>query len=80
MLGRRSFLMSCGMMAAGLVPAESARANISPIVSPPPQPETNETPTVVLRIAGWDTPPDSELGTSSGIWISINGSWRTAWR
>jgi hypothetical protein len=80
MLGRRSFLMSCGVMAAGLVPAKSACANISPIVSPRPQPETNETSAVVLRIAGWDAPLHSELGTSNGVWISINGSWRTAWR
>jgi hypothetical protein len=80
MLGRRSFLISCGSLVAGLAPAKSGGARTSPIVSPPPQLETNETPAVVLRIAGWDTPLDSAQSASSGVWISINGSWRTAWR
>jgi hypothetical protein len=80
MLGRRSFLISCGSLVAGLVPAKSNGGETSPIVLPPPRLETNEPPAAVLHIAGWDTPPDSAQSASSGVWISINRSWRTAWR
>jgi hypothetical protein len=80
MLGRRFFLISCGSLVAGLAPAKSNAAEASPIVLPPLRPQTNETPAVVLRIASWNAPLDSTQSASSGVWISINGSWRTAWR
>jgi hypothetical protein len=73
MLGRRSFLISCGSLATGL-------AQMSPVASRPPRRDANETPTVALYIAGWEAPHNSARSASEGIWISINGSWRTAWR
>jgi hypothetical protein len=80
MLGRRSFLISFASLITGLAPAKRSRAGTSPIVSPPPRLEPDEAPVVVLHIAGWDTPLVSEPSASNSVWISINRSWRTAWR
>jgi len=80
MLGRRSFLISCGSLVAGLAPAKNTGAETSPAISLLRRPEANETPAVIFHIAGWDTPLASEPSTSSRVWIGINGSWRTAWR
>jgi hypothetical protein len=79
MLARRAFLIWCGSLAAGLAP-KSLRAKGSPAVSLPQQPDTEETPAVVFHITGWETPLDSQESARGRVWISINGSWRAAWR
>jgi hypothetical protein len=80
MLGRRSFLISCGTLIAGRASAGSAPAETRLAILPPRPPEVSEAPPVELHITGWDPPLDPEPGTRSGVWISINRSWRAAWR
>jgi hypothetical protein len=82
MLGRRSFLISCGWLVTGPVLAKNNRPGTSVTVSLPPQMQTDETPlpAPVLHIEGWSTPFDSEQRPRSQVWISVNRSWRTAWR
>jgi len=80
MLGRRSFLISCGSLVAGLAPARRARADTQPAALPQPRREANETRALELHILGWDTPFDSEPGARGQVWIGINRSWRAAWR
>lgn len=79
MLERRSFLISCGCMVAGFA-AAGAEAHDAPANVLPPEPrETDDIPTAILRVQGWDTPKSGE-GADGLIWISIDRSWRTAWR
>lgn len=80
MLGRRLFLISCGWVLAGFAPAKTSRAGIPRIIPPSPLIETGETPPITLSIAGWDSPFHCEQRASSRVWISINRSWRVAWR
>lgn len=80
MLGRRSFLISCSWVAAAFVPMKPGCAGLSQVVLPSSPLEANETRPFVLSIAGWDMPRACEQGGSSRVWISINQSWRVAWR
>jgi len=80
MLGRRFFLISCGSLLAGLAPARSPGAEARPLFLPQQGPEVNETPAIELRIAGWDAPRGSGPDARTEVWISLNGSWRSAWR
>ena len=80
MLGRRSFLISCGTLVAGLTPTQSSRAATQPPALPQSWPEANEEPAVELHILGWDAPLDSKPGTYGQVWIGINRSWRATWR
>ncbi len=80
MLGRRSFLISCGWMVAGVATAKAGVPKTPPIVTSPKPMEANETPAIALRIRGWDTPSDSGESADGSVWINIGQSWRTAWR
>jgi hypothetical protein len=84
MLGRRSFLIGCGWIAA-----TPALAKALPLSAPinrrrgilgdpaPPEAVVGETPLAgpVLRIDGWE-----QQSGDGEVWISINQSWRSAWR
>jgi hypothetical protein len=80
MLGRRSFLIACGVAATAPVVAKSlpllatrSRLPVQTVLD-----ETYETP--VLQIEGWDTPVVSKEMAHSQVWISVSRSWRAAWR
>ncbi len=75
MLERRSFLISCGCMVAALAAPEIEAHELPPIGLPSKPCKT----AVVLRVQGWDA-PQSEEGTGDVIWISMDRSWRSAWR
>jgi hypothetical protein len=79
MLERRSFLISCGCIVAGLAAAEAGTPDVPAMVLPPRPSETSEAPGVALRVQGWDAPEPAE-GAGGQIWISIDRSWRAAWR
>jgi hypothetical protein len=88
MLGRRSFLITCGWIVTapalakeGLLSAPSSRARTE-LADPSPPKTLTETRLEgpVLQIEGWDTPFVSEQSAGSQVWISINQSWRSAWR
>jgi hypothetical protein len=80
MLGRRSFLIACGV--AVTAPAVAKSLPLLPTRSRLPLQtvleETYEAP--VLQIEGWDTPVVANETAHSQVWISVNRSWRTAWR
>jgi hypothetical protein len=86
MLGRRSFLITCGWIvtAPALAKAWPLSATMSrprALLVDPLQPQTDgaqEGP--VLQIEGWDTPSISEKSAGSQVWISVSRSWRTTWR
>ena len=77
MLGRRSFLICCSCITAAAAVALIDRRR-TPLGDPLPlQAPAGETRSAgsVLRIDGWEQPSgDGE------VWISINQSWRSAWR
>ena len=80
MLGRRSFLIACGVAVTAPAAAKSlplsatrSRLPLQTVLE-----ETYEAP--VLQIVGWDTPVVSKEAAHSQIWISVNRLWRTAWR
>jgi integrase len=62
-----------------LLAATSGRPRTPLPESLPPRAVTDE-PAAVLQIVGWDTPFVSEESARSPVWISVNRSWRTAWR
>lgn len=79
-IGRRTFILGTGLAAAAPAFAELfalARTYASP---PPASPEES----IVFRIDGWsvrdDVTPDDAPSKSDEMWISVNQSWRTAWR
>jgi hypothetical protein len=90
MLGRRSFLIISGWSVA--LPAlararhflaRDTRSRILPLVDPLPQQvlAVDTDPKVaVLRIAGWESSFGSEQSPNTDVWLSINQSWRVAWR
>jgi hypothetical protein len=90
MLGRRSFLIMSGwsvalpaLATATHFLARDARSRALPLVDPLLQQElaVDTHPKVpVLRIAGWESPVGSEQSPSTDVWLSINQSWRAAWR
>jgi hypothetical protein len=87
MLGRRSFLITCGWMVAAPALAKvqppsttMSRPGAPPVDPLPPQTDGARLEVPVLQIEGWETPLISEKSEGSQVWISINQSWRTAWR
>jgi hypothetical protein len=88
MLGRRSFLIACGIAVgtpatarASLLLATSNRLPTLLSEPLPPQAPVDETHEArVLQIEGWDTPFVSEESARGQVWISVNRSWRTDWR
>jgi len=80
-IGRRTFILGTGLAAAAPAFANLiavARTCASPSASPSP------TDNLVFRIDGWsvrdDVTPDGAPPKSDEAWISINQSWRIAWR
>jgi hypothetical protein len=87
MLGRRSFLITCGWMVTApalakvWLPSATIGRPRDPLVDPlPPQTDGARLEGPVLQIKGWDTPFISEKSAGGQVWISINQSWRTIWR
>jgi hypothetical protein len=90
MLGRRTFLIMSGSIATlpalalarNLLAIETRSRTLPPVDPLPQRVLTVETqPKVpVLRIAGWDSPFQSEQSPNTDVWLSINQSWRAAWR
>ena len=84
MLGRRLFLITCGVaigapaVARALPLVASGRSRMPLPESLPPRALTDEA-AAVLQIEGWDAPFVSEEAACSQVWISVNRSWRTAW-
>ncbi len=80
MIERRSFLISCGCMVAGLATAGAGATEASATVLPIGSREADETsPDAAFRIQGWDAPESAEAADGL-LWINIDRSWRTAWR
>jgi hypothetical protein len=76
MLGRRSFLIACGLAVTAPAVAKSLPllATCSRLPLQTVLEETYEAP--VLRIEEWDTPVVSKETAHSQMWISVNRSWR----
>jgi hypothetical protein len=80
LIDRRTFVVATGFIAAVpfagvLAPPSAARAH--------PLPAPDDATTVDLPefgIAGWRLPGDTSGEVGDLVWISINRSWRTAWR
>jgi hypothetical protein len=69
MIDRRKFMSGTALIA--VVPTLS----LLPVAPPTPAAETNR---LVIKIAGWSAP--DQHGTDEEVWITVNRSWRTAWR
>ena len=83
MIGRRTFLITCGSAVAAPVFAQlampaAARAEAQGVASEMPAASAAaiRPAQMVLRIDGWESPAGSE----SDVWVHINSSWRAAWR
>ena len=77
-IGRRTFMKSTGLAAAA--PAFASFFAVSRAWAFPPASPQNS---LTFKVVGWSTrdvvsadvvPPSEE------VWISVNRSWRTAWR
>lgn len=83
MINRRTFLQDMALVASApaltnlLLISSTAQsaASVSPGCSQPQLAGRN----VVFKIHGWDHQCEYEPKDNQ-VWISINGSWRTAWR
>jgi hypothetical protein len=80
-IGRRTFILGTGLVIAAPVFANltaGAGTWASPAASPSP------TDNLVFRIDGWSVLDPASIGRTAlacdEVWISINKSWRTAWR
>jgi hypothetical protein len=80
-IGRRTFILGTGLAAAAPAFANLiavARTCASPSASPSP------TDNLVFKIDGWSVRDpvsiDRTAPACDEVWISINQSWRTAWR
>jgi hypothetical protein len=73
-IGRRTFILGTGFVASA--PALALHASL-PLGSAQPRPVAGEGGMngAVFKIHGWE---DDRGGDQ--LWISINQSWRTAWR
>ena len=69
MIDRRKFVSGTTLVA--VVPTLSWL----PVALPTPAAQTNR---LVMKIDGWSTP--GQRGTDEEVWITVNRSWRTAWR
>ena len=82
-INRRTFLQD--MAIVSIAPAisnlllVSSAAQSSAAVSPAPLHSQPAGGNSILKIHGWDQQCDNELKENQ-VWLSINGSWRTAWR
>jgi hypothetical protein len=69
MIDRRKFVSGTALVA--VVPTLS----LLPVALPTPAGESNR---LVMKIVGWSTP--GQRGTDEEVWITVDRSWRTAWR
>ena len=76
MLERRSFVVSCAAVVAGIAMPTTTSLEVS---SSRPV-EDSAAPTIALYIEGWDTLRESNQDAGSRVAIAINRSWGTAWR
>lgn len=77
MIDRRTFIQDAALFATAAV---AARLTMSPTARTRPTtgPE-KDGDSVRFKIYGWDH-CDAKVSTGSEVLISINQSWRTAWR
>ena len=69
MIDRREFLSGTALVAV------APTLSLLPVALPTPAAETNR---LVMKIYGWSTP--GQRGTDKELWITVDRSWRTAWR
>jgi hypothetical protein len=69
MIDRRTFVSGTALVA--VVPTLS----LLPVALTTPAAETNR---LVMKIVGWSTP--GQHGADEEVWITVDRSWRTAWR
>jgi len=77
-IGRRTFILSMGLAAAA--PAFASLFAVSRAWAFPPAPHENS---LVFKVAGWspcDFVSTDVAPAAEEVWISVNRSWRTAWR
>jgi hypothetical protein len=77
-IGRRTFILSTGLAAATLAFA-SLFAVSRAWASPPASPQNS----LAFKIVGWSTRDFVSTDVAppaEAVWISVNRSWRTAWR
>ena len=69
MIDRRKFVSGTALVAV------APTLSLLPVALPTPAAETNR---LVMKIYGWSTP--GQRGTDEEVWITVDRSWRTAWR
>jgi hypothetical protein len=69
MIDRRKFVSGTALVAV------APTLSLLPVALPTPAAEANR---LVIKIVGWSTP--GQRGTDEEVWITVNRSWRTAWR
>jgi hypothetical protein len=89
MLGRRAFLIGCGWVATApalanawslLAPSSPRQVSLGDSLLQQALAGETQPAGTVLRIDGWERPFDHESSADGEVWISINQSWRSAWR
>jgi hypothetical protein len=79
MIDRRTFMIQ----GAALLATASALAVVLPRSSTPQTPLMTgagaDENSILFKIDGWDT-RDALASNGNEVWISINQSWRSAWR
>jgi hypothetical protein len=82
MLRRREFLIGCGCSVTA--PAFAALGWPLAIGSLPVaaavQAQGATPEPLVLRIDGWESPESRRASADDQMWVSVNSSWRAAWR
>jgi hypothetical protein len=79
MIERRSFMIACGWMTAGLAAPRTGNPDVSAAVLPRGSQEVSKTLAIALRVQGWDV-PEPEEDAAGSIWIGMGSSWRATWR
>ena len=69
MIDRRKFVSGTALVAV------APTLSLLPVALPTPAAETN---CLVMKIVGWSTP--GQRDTDEEVWVTVNRSWRTAWR
>ena len=83
---RREFLIGCGCSVTA--PAFAAlglplEAGPLPVAQPSAallEAQSTEPETLVLRIDGWEPPASRGSPADDQMWVSVDSSWRAAWR
>jgi hypothetical protein len=86
MMRRREFLIGCGcsvtapaFAAFGWPPATGPLPVALPVAAPA-QAQGTTLEALVLRIDGWELPESRGSSADNQMWVSVNSSWRAAWR